>query len=97
MWLRCLLIAVLVGGAIHRPVAANDNSTFEAQRVEETAEFHHQLGVAYHLRRCLDDASREYARTLELDAPRELTEDDWRLVRRFAPRVYVTTSEFFNS
>ena len=48
----------------------------EAQRVEETAEFHHQLGVAYHLRRCLDDASREYTRALELDPPRDLTEND---------------------
>jgi hypothetical protein len=67
----------------------------ESQRVEETAEFHHQLGVAYHLRRCLDDASREYTRALELDPPRELTDEDWRLVRRFAPRVYVTASEFF--
>jgi len=95
VWLKWLLLAALIGGAIHRPVAARDASPFEPQRVEETAEFHHQLGVAYHLRRCLDDASREYARTLELDAPRELTEDDWRLVRRFAPRVYVTTSEFF--
>lgn len=65
------------------------------QRVEETAAFHHQLGVAYHLRRCLDDASREYARALELEPPRELTESEWQLVRRFAPRVFVTPSEFF--
>ena len=66
-----------------------------AQRIEETAEFHHQLGVAYHLRRCLDDASREYARALELDPPRELTAGEWQLARRFAPRLYVTPSEFF--
>jgi hypothetical protein len=65
------------------------------QRIEETAEFHHQLGVAYHLRRCLDDASREYARALELDQPRELAEEDWQVVRRFAPRVHTTASEFF--
>src|SRR5262245_22192210 len=65
------------------------------QRVEETAEFHHQLGVAYHLRRCLDDASREYARALELDPPRQLNDEDWKLARRFAPRIYVTQSEFF--
>jgi hypothetical protein len=67
----------------------------EAQRIEETAEFHHQLGVAYHLRRCLDDASREYTRALELDPPRDLTDQEWQLARRFAPRVYVTASEFF--
>jgi hypothetical protein len=66
-----------------------------ARRIEDTAEFHHQLGVAYHLRRCLDDASREYARVVELDRPRELNEREWALVRRFAPRVYVTSSEPF--
>jgi hypothetical protein len=66
-----------------------------AQRVEETAEFHHQLGVAYHLRRCLDDASREYRRALELEPPRELTPQEWQLVRRFAPRLYLTPREFF--
>ena len=43
----------------------------------------------------LEDASREYARALELDPPRDLNDEEWRLVRRFAPRVYVTASEFF--
>ena len=76
-------------------VAAHNPALGQPQRVEETADFHHQLGVAYHLRRCLDDASREYTRALELDPPRQLTEEDWRLARRFAPRVYVTASEFF--
>lgn len=47
------------------------------------------------MRRSLDDASREYSRALELDPPRELTNDEWRLVRRFAPRIYVTPTEFF--
>jgi hypothetical protein len=65
-----------------------------AQRVEETAEFYHQLGVAYHLRRSLDDASKAYARALELDPPRELTKEEWTLARRFAPRPFVTPSEF---
>jgi len=53
------------------------------------------LGVAYHLRRFLDDASREYTRALELDPPRDLTDEEWQLARRFAPRVHVTASEFF--
>jgi len=83
-------IAILAKSA----VAQNQKST-AAQRVEETAEFHHQLGVAYHLRRSLEDASWEYARTLELDPPRNLTNEEWQLVRRFAPRVYVTATEFF--
>jgi len=76
-------------------IMAESAGSNQSQRVEETAEFHHQLGVAYHLRRCLDDASREYARTLELDPPRNLNDEEWKLARRFAPRVYVTASEFF--
>ncbi len=66
-----------------------------AQQSESNAQTHHQAGVAYHLRRCLDDASREYARTLSLEPPRDLTGDEWELVRRFAPRIYITPSEFF--
>ncbi len=62
---------------------------------EDNAQTHHQAGVAYHLRRCLDEASREYARTLALDPPRNLTDEEWQLVRRFAPRIYITPSEFF--
>src|SRR5215475_1063518 len=67
----------------------------EIPPVADTAEAHHQRGVEYHLRRCLDDASREYARALELDPPRELNAEEWRLARRFAPRLYATPSEFF--
>lgn len=61
----------------------------------DSAEAHHQRGVEYHNRRCLDDASREYARTLELDPPRDLTAEEWQIVRRFAPRIYTTPTEFF--
>lgn len=64
-------------------------------RQEDSAAAHHQAGVAQHLRRCLDDASRAYALTLKLDPPRGLTADEWALVRRFAPRIYATTTEFF--
>ena len=67
----------------------------EIPRVADTAEAHHQRGVEYHLRRCLDDAGREYTRALELDPPRELNAEEWRLARRFAPRLYATPSEFF--
>jgi len=66
----------------------------EIPPASDTAEAHHQRGVEYHLRRCLDYASREYARALELDTPRELNAEEWRLVRRFAPRLYTTPSEF---
>lgn len=70
-------------------------SSASAQSSEDKAETHHQAGIAFHLRRCLDDASREYARALSLDPPRDLTGEEWEMVRRFAPRVYVTPSEFF--
>jgi hypothetical protein len=66
-----------------------------ARQSEDSPQTHHQAGVAHHLRRCLDDASREYARALSLDPPRELTGEEWELVKRFAPRIYVNPSEFF--
>jgi hypothetical protein len=83
------------GEPARSPSSAQGSAPREAQRIEETAEFHHQLGVAYHLRRYLDDASREYMRTLDLEPARDLTDEDWQLARRFAPRVYVNASEFF--
>ncbi len=61
----------------------------------DTAAAHHERGFEYHQRRCLDDASREYAEALRLDPPRELTASEWALVRRFAPRAYTTPTEFF--
>jgi hypothetical protein len=61
----------------------------------DTAEAHHRLGVEHHLVRSLDEASREYARALELEPTRPLTADQLALVRRFAPRIYTTQREFF--
>ena len=81
--LLLLIISVIIAGGQDIPPVA------------DTAEGRHQRGVEYHLRRCLEDASREYARALELDPPRELNAEEWRLVRRFAPRLYATPSEFF--
>jgi hypothetical protein len=66
-----------------------------APQAQTGAHTHHQAAVDFHLRRCLDDASREYARTLALEPARELTAEEWRLVKRFAPRLFVTNSEFF--
>ncbi len=80
----CGLLLLLSAG-FHWPGQAQD----------DTAAAHHQRGVAHHNRRCLDEASREYARALELDPPRDLSPDDWALVRRFAPRIYTTPAEFF--
>jgi hypothetical protein len=74
-------------------------STAEPGRQSATplddAAAHHRAGVEYHLRRCLDDASREYALALELDPAREPTDQEWQLIRRFAPRIYATKSEPF--
>jgi hypothetical protein len=75
-------------------VAPQDSSR-AATSAEDTAEAHHRRGFEFHSRRCLNDASSEYARALELDPPRELSVDEWKIVRRFAPRVYTTPSEPF--
>jgi hypothetical protein len=61
----------------------------------QTAASHHQRGVDFHLQRRLDDASREYARALQLDPPGTPTSDELGLVRLFAPRVYTTPDEPF--
>jgi hypothetical protein len=61
----------------------------------DPAERHHRLGIEHHLSRRLDDASREYARSLELEPSRALTSGELELVRRFAPRLYTTPREFF--
>jgi hypothetical protein len=70
---------------------------FRAQSPDgvDAADAHHQRGVAHHNRRALDEASREYAQALKLDPPRDPTPAEWRLVRRFAPRLYTTPTEFF--
>lgn len=56
---------------------------------------HNDRGVAAHLRRSLDEASEEYERVLDLDAPRQPTAHERELVDRLAPRVMTTTSEPF--
>ncbi len=75
--------------------ASPSDAAGPAGQTAETAEAHHEQGVRYHERRCLDDASREYAQALKLDPPRELTAEEWKLARRFAPRIYTTPTEFF--
>jgi hypothetical protein len=48
-----------------------------------------------HNQRRLDEASREYARALELDPPRPPSASELETIRRFAPRVYTTSTEPF--
>jgi hypothetical protein len=66
-----------------------------AATIPQSAAEHHERGVDFHLRRSLDEASAEYAKTLALDPPREPTMEQRRLVERLAPRVFVTASEPF--
>ena len=65
------------------------------QNVPETAADRHKRGVDFHLERRLDEASREYARALQLDPPRAPAEEEEAAILRFAPRVYTTRDEFF--
>ena len=70
------------------------NVSLRAQ-TEDTAEAHHLRGYDFHNRRCLDEMSREYAQVLKLDPPRDLTTEEWRLVRTFVPRLFTHAREFF--
>jgi hypothetical protein len=63
--------------------------------VRDAAGRHHQQGVEFHIRRCLDEASREYAETLKLDPPVLPTAEQTALARRFLPRLFTTPSEPF--
>ena len=56
---------------------------------------HHERAVDFHLRRSLDEASAEYAATLEIDPPRPPNPAERRIVERLAPRVFVTRTEPF--
>jgi hypothetical protein len=62
---------------------------------EDAAYSHHQRGVNFHLKRCLDEASREYGATLDLDPPKDPSARQMRLAQRFLPRIFVTSSEPF--
>lgn len=66
-----------------------------ASPADEVAQAHHKRGVEFHGRRCLDDASREYAAALKLDPPAEPTTTQVQLARRFLPRFFVTPTEPF--
>jgi hypothetical protein len=85
MRLRGLAIPVLLAGT----------TWVSGSQAVRDAEVHHRLGVEHHNRRSLDEASREYARTLELDPPLEPTADQLAIARRFAPRIHTTPTEFF--
>jgi hypothetical protein len=62
---------------------------------QDAARHHHERGVEFHVKRCLDEASREYAEALKLDPPAEPSPAQLALARRFLPRLYVTPTEPF--
>jgi hypothetical protein len=51
--------------------------------------------MAFHERRCLNDASELYGTILKLDPPAGPSDAQWAAVLRHAPRLYTTASEFF--
>jgi len=57
--------------------------------------YHYRLGYAYHLMRRLMEASSEYEIGLKLDPPHMASEDDLKLVEKYAPRLFVNPKEFF--
>jgi len=57
--------------------------------------YHYRLGYAYHLMRRLMEASSEYEIVLKLDPPHMASEDDLKLVEKYAPRLFVNPKEFF--
>ena len=55
--------------------------------------YHYRLGYTYHFMRRLREASEEYHKTLELEPPQPVTVEEFDLVLKYAPRVYVTPKE----
>ena len=88
--MRHLVFASIAGLAILAP-----STSAQAPTQDPSAADRHQRGVELHLQRRLDEASQEYARTLTQDPPRAPGPAELEIVRRFAPRVYVTTTEPF--
>ena len=54
-----------------------------------------EQAVALHRERRLKEASELYAQLLKLEPPREPTEEERALTLRYAPRLFVTPTEFF--
>ena len=82
-------VATVLVGVL--PVAGQSQATQATQSAAQA----HQRAVAFHDARRLDEASRQYAITLTLDPPRPPSASELSAIRRFAPRLYTTASEFF--
>lgn len=65
------------------------------QGMGDTVYYTNRLGYAYHLERRLKEASERYNQVIVMDPPEALTSDEFDLVLRLAPRLYVHSDEFF--
>jgi len=88
-------LAVLAVGLSQYPVGLSQYRAPSEGPARTPAHKHHQRGVEFHVKRCLDEASQEYAAALKLDPPAAATAEQIALARRFLPRLFTTTSEPF--
>lgn len=87
MWMVCILIPGFFFGGCVNPTASRMDLR-QATRFNAKA-------TAFHERHCLNDASAVYVKILELDPPREPTQQQLAAALKFAPRLYATPNEFF--
>jgi hypothetical protein len=87
IWTTVALAVLSTGFLQHRAPATSP--------AKGLAQGHHQRGVEFHIKRCLDEASREYAAALKLDPPVDATAEKTAVARRFLPRLFTTPSEPF--
>jgi hypothetical protein len=86
-WRTFVLTLLLAAVAPHRAPASGP--------AQDAAQRHHQRGVEFHVKRCLNEASEEYAAALKLDPPTDATAEQTALARHFLPRLFTTPSEPF--
>src|SRR5918996_4415636 len=77
-------LAVVLGGGPgqvqHRPADADEL---------------HEVGIAHHLERSLNEAAEAYDRALALEPPRDPNAIEWQRITAFAPRVFAQRDEPF--
>lgn len=87
IWMTFVLAMPATGSSQYRAPASG--------LAQDAAQRHHQRGVEFHVKRCLDEASQEYATALKLEPPAEATAEQTALARHFLPRIFSTPSEPF--
>jgi hypothetical protein len=81
-----LLLGFSLAGCVSSPKATKPTSKID--KLNERA-------IAFHERRCLNDASTFYRQVLALDPPKEPSPAQIAAVMKFAPRLYTIAHEFF--